>query len=215
MPKVKPKRNIPSIDMTAMVDVGFLLLTFFILTAKFRADEPVVVDTPSSVASIPIPALDLFMITVAQDGRVLLGAGDQGTRIGMLEKMEQAFNFKASPLGEQYFMNTTAFGVPLNKMNTWLNQPDMAAMKAVEHTGIPIDIGRGKTNELKEWINAARRSNARLRFAIKGDRDVLYESMEKVIYTLQDANINKFNLVTNLEGDPSAAEAADGGETPE
>jgi biopolymer transport protein ExbD len=201
--------------MTAMVDVGFLLLTFFILTTKFRAEEKVVVDTPSSVATIVLPPTDVFLITVAQDGRIFVGTGDQNTRLGMLEKMESAFNFKASPMGRQYFMNISSFGVPLDQMNGWLNLPSMEAMKNAEETGIPADIGRGRVNELKEWINAARRSNAKLRFAIKGDREVVYDNMEKVIFTLQDANINKFNLVTNLEGDPNAkaAEGADGDKT--
>ncbi|MEM0997871.1 MAG: biopolymer transporter ExbD [Bacteroidota bacterium] len=211
MPKVKPKRKIPSIDMTAMVDVGFLLLTFFILTTKFRADEPVTVDTPSSVSTIKLPVKDLFQITVAEDGRILVGAGDQNTRLGMLDKMEQSFNFTASPAGKQFFMNNVSFGVPLQEMPQWLNQPSMEQMKGYPHRGIPVDIGRGKLNELKEWVNAARRSNARLRFAIKGDRETSYEVMEKVIFTLQDANINKFNLVTNMEADPNASEA-EGGE---
>jgi biopolymer transport protein ExbD len=215
MPKVKPKRKVPSIDMTAMVDVGFLLLTFFILTTKFRADEPVVVDTPSSVATVELPLLDLIIITVADDGRIFFGAGDQNTRLGMLEKMEQNFNFKASPLGRQFFMNSTTFGVPLDQMNAWLNMESMDDMKKAEQTGIPIDIGRGKVNELKEWINSARRSNARLRFAIKGDREVTYDNMEKVIFTLQDANINKFNLVTNLEADPNATQAEGSDSPPE
>ena len=40
MPKHKPKRSAPSIDMTAMCDVAFLLLTFFMLTAKAKPQEP-------------------------------------------------------------------------------------------------------------------------------------------------------------------------------
>ena len=42
MPKVKVPRKSTNIDMTAMCDVSFLLLTFFMLTTKFKADEPVV-----------------------------------------------------------------------------------------------------------------------------------------------------------------------------
>ncbi len=46
MPKVKMPRKSTLIDMTAMCDVAFLLLTFFMLATKFKPDEPVAVVTP-------------------------------------------------------------------------------------------------------------------------------------------------------------------------
>ena len=55
MPKHKPKRSAPTIDMTAMCDVAFLLLTFFMLTAKAKPQELVVVDTPSSISETKLP----------------------------------------------------------------------------------------------------------------------------------------------------------------
>jgi biopolymer transport protein ExbD len=51
MPRVKVPRKSTAIDMTAMCDVAFLLLTFFILTAKPRTDDPVPIDVPRSSIS--------------------------------------------------------------------------------------------------------------------------------------------------------------------
>ncbi|MFM1898639.1 MAG: hypothetical protein RL577_879, partial [Bacteroidota bacterium] len=35
MPKVKMPKSSPSLDMTPMVDLAFLLVTFFMLTSSF------------------------------------------------------------------------------------------------------------------------------------------------------------------------------------
>ena len=69
MPKVKVPRKSTSVDMTAMTDVAFLLLTFFMLATKFKPDEPVVVDTPSSISEIKLPESGIMQITIDKQGR--------------------------------------------------------------------------------------------------------------------------------------------------
>ena len=216
MPKVKPKRHVPLIDMTAMVDVAFLLLTFFILTAKFRAEEKAPVDTPKAetISEKELKENEMCLITVTPDGRIFMGLGDPPTRQRMLERVASSFNLQISDQGKAFFTNSTEFGVPINELPGWLNQQSADGLKEFKHKGIPVDKRRGRLNELGEWIQAARRSNTGLKFAIKGDRDVLYEHMDKVIYTLQDVNINRFSLITKLEGDPNA-KPAEGGESGE
>ena len=67
MGKVKPHRSSPTIDMTPMVDLAFLLVTFFMLTAKFRPEEPVQVTTPKSNSQIIIPENDVLTLTMSKD----------------------------------------------------------------------------------------------------------------------------------------------------
>ena len=55
MPKIKAPKGSPSIDMTPMVDLAFLLVTFFMLSASFRSSEPVDVDVPTSISDKIIP----------------------------------------------------------------------------------------------------------------------------------------------------------------
>ena len=64
MAKVKMSKNAASIDMTAMCDVAFLLLTFFILTATAKVPEPITVDTPSSTNKTKLPTDKLVVVTV-------------------------------------------------------------------------------------------------------------------------------------------------------
>ena len=61
MAKVKMSKKATSIDMTAMCDVAFLLLTFFILTATAKAPEALPVDMPSSVVQTKLPETGLVM----------------------------------------------------------------------------------------------------------------------------------------------------------
>ena len=78
MPKSKVHRVPPSMDMTPLVDLGFLLVTFFMLTATARPDEPVTVDMPSSVSEIKMPETDIMLITVSKDGMTVGGTSIMG-----------------------------------------------------------------------------------------------------------------------------------------
>ena len=70
MPHAKFPRKSTHIDMTAMCDVAFLLLTFFMLATKFKPEEPVVVKTPSSISDIQLPDVDIMLLTVDTRGRI-------------------------------------------------------------------------------------------------------------------------------------------------
>ena len=74
MAKHKMKRVGISMDMTAMVDVAFLLLTFFMLTTQFRQPEVVPIELPSSHAEVKLPTSNIMMISVSKTGDVYIGA---------------------------------------------------------------------------------------------------------------------------------------------
>jgi len=79
MPKIKAPKGSPSIDMTPMVDLAFLLVTFFMLSASFRSSEPVDVDIPTSISDKIIPE-NVLLITIDPGGRVFFNMSDPEAR---------------------------------------------------------------------------------------------------------------------------------------
>src|SRR5687767_8063577 len=76
MPKVKVPRKSTSIDMTAMCDVAFLLLSFFILATQFKPEEALQVVTPKSVSTKVLNMEDYVMITMDKEGKVYFSVDD-------------------------------------------------------------------------------------------------------------------------------------------
>jgi biopolymer transport protein ExbD len=80
MPKIKKKRIGFRIDMTPMVDVAMLLLTFFMMTTSFRPEDATAIDLPASHAPFKMPETDVMIVTVNKAGRVFLGVDSQTLR---------------------------------------------------------------------------------------------------------------------------------------
>jgi biopolymer transport protein ExbD len=201
MPKVKIPRKNTMIDMTAMVDVSFLLLTFFMLTTQFKSDDMIIVDTPSSISEIKLPETDILNISVTKDGKVFFSIDNKNfTREKLLAKItEKHPELQFTPEEERAFVLSGSIGVPLNELKGYLALEEVDR-KLYPQPGIPCDSTR---NELGDWILQGRISNPGARITINGDQGAPWSVVKKVMNTLQDKKVNKFNLITDLEADPN------------
>lgn len=207
MPAVKVKRASSTVDMTAMCDVAFLLLTFFILTAQFRSQDAAAIETPSSISGIKVPDNDIMTIGLDRDGKVYFGTDNQQTRIATLENIGAAKGITFTDNEKKEFSLMSNFGLPITQLKSFLNLPKEQQAK-IKQPGIPTDsTGAGANNELKDWVFNSRKANNNLRIALKGDNLAKFPEFKNVLATLQAQNINKFNLITGTEAPPAGWKA--------
>lgn len=201
MAKVKMSKKATIIDMTAMCDVAFLLLTFFILTATARQPEPLPVDTPSSTVQTKLPESDLATITIG-DGKVFFGVSGQNVRIRTLEMMSEKYGVTFTDQEKQRFSLMESFGVPIESLNSIIAMSSSERNEA-NQPGIPKD---SLNNQLEDWVRNARLAtievaDKELNIAIKGDAKEEYPDIKRIMDILQSQKINSFNLITGLRGE--------------
>ena len=197
MPKVKIPRKSTAVDMTAMCDVAFLLLTFFILTTKFKPQEAVQIDIPASTAQIPIPDKDIMMFQIAPDGRIFFGLDDQNTRMKLLERLSADYQLSLSDDQKKTFRLLETWGMDIRALPDFLDMsPEERA--SYKQPGLLIDTIGGQ-HQVEDLILFSRQENNNLRIAIKGDKTTEYRHFDKLIQALQNRKVNKFNLITSAK----------------
>lgn len=195
MPKVKIPRKSTAIDMTAMCDVAFLLLTFFILTTKFRAPEVAQIDIPSSTAQIPIPDNNIMMFQISPDGKLFFGLDDQNTRMRLLDRLAATYQLSLTDTQRDNFRTLELWGMDIRALPDFLNlTPDERGR--LQQPGLVIDTTGGQ-HQVEDLILFSRQENNELRIAIKGDKATEYKDFDKLIQALQNRKVNKFNLITS------------------
>jgi len=205
MPKIKLPTKSPHIDMTPMVDLFSVVLTFLMLTATMRQTEPAPVDTPTSISEKPTPDFNTMTLILSKDDRVFLNISNNSAlgqdstlafRPKILVEMGKRYNIEFTEAEQKQFEKyPSSMGVPIMKMKEFLAAKD-AKEKSVFETGIPID---STDNQLALWILFTRQVNPNVQACIKGDSKTGYPIVKKVLGILQDYKVNRFNLITNLE----------------
>lgn len=218
MSKKPSKGGAPALDMTPMVDLAFLLVTFFMLTASFRMAEPVVVDPPSSIGEVDLPD-NHIMVTIDDKGRAFFGISNSSAKMNALREMAAKYKVQFTEEEVKKFSGLPSFGVDLKDLPRYIDAKEDARKNFQPQKGVPIDTIT-PNNQLKDWIaiggkNAvevyneakekAQSTNTEFkaekpRYAIKCAAKTPYIYVKDVVKCFTDLKIYQFNLITSLEG---------------
>lgn len=203
MPKVKLPRKSTTVDMTAMCDVAFLLLSFFILTTKFKPSEALSVTTPKSVSTKAADQKDVITIILDKDNKTYLTVSDDAAdeHDAILDAVASLKGLTITDQEKKNFRRGSSYiGVPFSQLSSFLQlSPDQ--LKTYKAPGIPTDSAN---NELTVWMRAALEAfkGGKMNVMVKGDAGAKYPAFKGIIDALKANEIFKFQLITDPEGVP-------------
>lgn len=195
MAQKKAKRRRPEIDMTPMVDLGFLLVTFFMMTTQFAPTDLVTVTVPHAASETKLPESNIATILISDAGSVYFRMDSARNQKALGTNLNGAFGLGLSEAEIDAFSRLKGYGTPLSGIKEYL-QLSEAEQKEVAQPGIPVGDER---NELGDWLMYARITNPDARMVIKADKLTPYPVVKRVMNTLQEHNINRFGLITDTE----------------
>jgi len=200
MPKIKSTARSPHVDMTPMVDLFTLLLTFFLLTATFIPIEPAQITIPNSVSEKTTPEHNLITIFIAPNKNIFFNFDDGKDtayhyRANLLKAMGIQYKTTFTPQELKKFTKLGTFGMPMKDVKKWLNTEHPKDAEKMQ-TGIPMD---SIDNQLAWWVRMARTVNPYAEVAIKADGDVVFPVIKKVLDLVQNNGVNRFNFITTYQ----------------
>ena len=208
MPKVKLPRKSTIVDMTAMCDVAFLLLSFFILATKQKPQEVLSVTPPNSISAKIAPD-KAILITMTKDGRAFLTLGDETKKADILENINltKGLNLSAAELAK--WKKDEFIGLPLNQI-----KGSLALKTPIPPSQLPgIPIKDSATNEMVDWLRSVtniyaggEQKKLEEMLLVKGDNQALYPVFKNIKLAFKQNQLFKFRIVTNGQPVPVGSE---------
>ncbi len=202
MGRAKLPRKSTNIDMTAMCDVAFLLLSFFILTTKFKPAEAIAVTTPSSVAAKVAPDKDVVLITIDKDGKVFLTMDNEQIKEVVANTLNSTMNLGVDV---NAFKKAGFYGAPFSGLASFLQIPE-EKRKGDLLPGIPVKDSAD--NQLNTWVRVIKDAylGKKMNLLVKGDNASKFPAFKAVIDAFKKNDEQKFQMVTNPESVPTGSE---------
>lgn len=215
MPKLKAKKKDITIDMAPLVDLTFLLITFFMLTIQFKPPEVVTVNMPQSVASDNVPTDNIIIISADAEGNVFFGVRSKNTRQGVIDRIMQNDGIKLTEEQVEQFALMEDVGVAFKDLPAFLSLEPRQRKEYYESddfTGIPVDTTGLKPDERTDfykYVRYARESyqmetGEPIRIMVKADQKTPIKTVKMIFHNLKLQRANKFNLITSQESMPRA-----------
>jgi biopolymer transport protein ExbD len=208
MPKVKLPRKSTIVDMTAMCDVAFLLLSFFILATKQKPPEVMAVTPPNSISAKAAPDKSI-LITMTKDGRAFISLGDEVKKQEILENVNTSMGLGLSPAEIAKWKKSEFYGLPFNMI-----KGSLATAEPINPARLPgIPIMDSTNNQLVDWLRSvtnvyAGEDQRQLQeiLLVKGDGEALYPVFKNIKRAFKKNELYKFRIVTNGEAVPIGSE---------
>lgn len=197
------------VDMTAFVDLSFLILTFFMLATKFKPPEVIKIQNPHSVSSANQPEKDVFKVSFDKDGKVFISFSPdkEGQEKAQLtaEVLNRQKGLGLTPAEIVTFkkFSVGGIGVPVSQLKSFLALTD-AQYKEFSQPGIPVRDTLN--NQLNDYLNALLTGTGGRKpenVMLNGDNGTEYPYFKNVLAAFKKNGIFSFKLITALEGVPA------------
>jgi len=191
----KKTHSSPLVDMTPMVDLGFLLVTFFMMTTQFNPSDLVPVSVPKATSEIKMPESNNTVLLISPEGNVYFRMSEVKNMKNLAKNLNNKYMLGLTDEEIAKFASLTGIGIPFGNLKQFLGLSE-TDIKNVSQPGIPKEIGQ---NELFNWLIYSRITNPDARVVIKADRKTPYPAIKRVMDTLQEASIVRFSLITDVK----------------
>lgn len=174
--KKRPKKSSARIDMTPMVDLGFLLLTFFVLTTQFSKPKTMEI-------TMPVKAKEEKEQTKVNNAYTLL----------LTDKPNKIYYYYGVLKDEPGFIKTTDYSKDgIRRMFREINKDVIVKTKALKDQLHKRQIA---DTTFKRLAVDAKANKEAAFFIVKADGKAKYKDIVSVLDELSIADIGKYALV--------------------